>query len=272
MSAIEFQARPFADLPNEADWVMLRELVAAGTIKAKTTKEYGSHDVLFVTQLPGVEPALKRSGGEILVSLHTQNSSGDASRDLAQVLLTAADLAPGKVLRNVGRPEAGPRLQDVLDLAAGVEVKVHDDFEFWVDPSVERTEELIEQLETAKEMAVDGEAIAGVDSAYWFNVQPDYYLRWAFAEEEDTVIDAYARMRGQRDGEFGGSKFAGYFRASGIVILVWDLPDGTTAEQITEPFSAWAQKFTAALGETTELDGAARRARAGIVARQVTLR
>jgi hypothetical protein len=53
---------------------------------------------------------------------------------------------------------------------------------------------------------------------------------------------------------------------------VWDLADDATAEATEEPLAAMVERFEAALAETGPLDGDARRARAGLMSRQVTLR
>ena len=60
--------------------------------------------------------------------------------------------------------------------------------------------------------------------------------------------------------------------ASGIVIPVWELPKGSEAEDVEEAAKAFWPLFSAELESTQPLDANERRARAGIVSRQVTLR
>src|SRR5687767_3109749 len=125
--------RPFEGLPGEADWVALRELVPAATAKL-TTKD--GKDVTLASVLPGGSPALVRASGEIMLGVQLQASSDDVSRDLGTAL-TAALEAPAGAPVDPGPVGAagstGPRLQELLDLTAPLEVTVHDDFGFWLE-------------------------------------------------------------------------------------------------------------------------------------------
>src|SRR5690606_37070957 len=58
----------------------------------------------------------------------------------------------------------------------------------------------------------------------------------------------------------------------GLLIPVWELAPGTEADELAGPCQQLDERLTAALAETEPLDAEARRARAGIVSRQVTLR
>jgi hypothetical protein len=62
------------------------------------------------------------------------------------------------------------------------------------------------------------------------------------------------------------------FRAVGIVVPVWELPDGKEAADCEAPALALGARLDAALASTDSLDANERRAKAGIVSRQVTLR
>src|SRR5699024_3067179 len=120
--------RPFEGLPNEVDWVALREVVPAATARVRTNADYGSRDVTIATLLPMIWPAMTRADGEVLVALQIVTSSGDPSRDAAAALIAALELEPGQPLHLPGLPGPGPRLQDVLDLDQPFEVTVHEDF------------------------------------------------------------------------------------------------------------------------------------------------
>src|SRR5690625_5647025 len=86
--------RPCEGLPNEVDWVAMREIVPAASAWARTTEEYGSTDVLIVTLLPTYRPAMKRPDGVVVVALQFVTNSGDPSRDAAAALIEALDLEP----------------------------------------------------------------------------------------------------------------------------------------------------------------------------------
>lgn len=271
-STPDFVLRPFENLPGEADWVALREVVPAATATARTTKEHGARDVIVTTTLPGGWPALHRADGAILLALQGQGGSGDPSRDLAANLLAVMELEPGTSLTNVGLPGEGPRLQDVLDLTVPFVVTVQQGFDYWLDPSQEITPDLKASLEDAAESVIPTEKLAGVESAYLADFGARRYLRWSMAVEEDRLIDAIARLHAKRQSALGESRFLGAFRSSGICVPVWDIVKGATIEQIEADAEAFEKLLAPALESTEPLTSDERRARAGIIARQVTLR
>jgi hypothetical protein len=268
----DFVLRPFEGLPGEPDWVALKELVPAATATARTTKEYGARDVLVTTVLPTAWPALHRADGVVLLALQTVGSSGDTSRDLAVALLEALDVEPGTAVETVGLPEPGPRLQDVLDLSVPFEVTVLDSFAYWLAPGTERTSDLEAAIEEADSGIVDTVKLAAAESAYWCRMGAREFVRWAQPHDEQVVLDALARLHARRESGFEGAKFVGYFRSSGLVVPVWELAKGSEAEDVEGPVAAFRPAFEAALADTSPLDANERRARAGLVARQVTLR
>ncbi|MBO0899045.1 topoisomerase II [Cellulomonas sp. zg-ZUI222] len=267
-----FVLRPFEGLPGEPDWVALRELVPAATATARTTAEHGARDVVVTTVLPNSWAALHRADGVVLVALQTGTSSGDASRDVATALLLALDAEPGTAIENIGLPTAGPRLQDVLDLSVPFEVTVQESFSYWLDPSTEVTPDLQAAMEEADAGIVDTRRLTSVESAYWCRMGAREYLRWAQPADEQVVLDGLARLHARRESGFDDGKFIGYFRAAGIVVPVWELARGSEAEDVEKPVADFAPRLEAAMADTTPLDANARRARAGLVARQVTLR
>src|SRR4051794_28173083 len=125
--------RPFEGLPGEPDWVALRELVPAATAPLTTAEGRG---VTLASVLPGGAPALVRADGEILLGVQLPASSDDISRDLGTALAAAlqapagAPVDPGPV---GAAGSAGPRLQELLDLTAPLEVTVRPDFGFWLE-------------------------------------------------------------------------------------------------------------------------------------------
>jgi len=268
----DFVLRPFEGLPGEPDWVALKELVPAATATARTTAEHGARDVLVTTVLPTGWHALHRSDGVVLLALQTVGGSGDASRDLAAALLEVLDAEPGTSVETVGLPGPGPRLQDVLDLSVPFDVTVRDSFEYWLGGDVERTDELRTAMEEADAAIIPTRKLDAVPAAYWCRMGAREFLRWAQPYDEQEVLDGLARLHGRRESGFDGNKFIGYFRSSGLVVPVWELARGSEAEDVEGPLAEFLPRFTAALQDSTPLDANARRARAGLVARQVTLR
>lgn len=271
-----FVARPFEGLPNEADWVAMREVVPAATATVRTTKEHGAREVTIVSLLPDLLPAMHREDGVILVALQTVGSSGDASRDVADALLQALELEPGAGLGAVDLPEAGPRLQDVLDLDAPFEVTVHDAFDYWVTEAEKSDADVAEALVSANEMIVPTAAVTvpdGLGAAYWCRMNGKEFLRWSVPGGEEETLDALARLQAARtSGLDDDARLIGAFRTCGVLIPVWELARGTEADELDGAVAAFGKRLKDALDTTDPLTSDQRRARAGLVSRQVNLR
>jgi hypothetical protein len=273
MARAEFVLRPFEGLPAEPDWVALREVVPAATATARTTKEYGSRDIEVATVLPQAWPALHRSDGVVVLALQQHAGSGDASRDLADLLLRAIDLAPGTPIRSAPIPGPGPRLQDVLDRDVPFEVTVHDSFGFWTPEGTDLPPEAVAQRDELEVLPT--RRLTSVDAAYWTRMGAREYLRWAQPGEEEAFMDALARLHARRESGLGEGgdvgRFLGAFRSCGLVVPVWDLQT-VAADVLEAQVLALRGRLDAALAVDAPLDAAERRARAGLVARQLTLR
>ena len=271
--AVRLVTRPFESLPGEADWVAMREIVPAATAPVRTTAEHGGRAVTVATVLPMAWPAMHRADGSVLLGLQTQSGSGDASRDAAAALLAALDAEPGTPVAPGELPGPGPRLQDVLDLDAPFEVAVHTGFDFWLAGVEDVSPEVRESMERANAAVVPTRRLASVDSAYWCEIGPRRHLRWVLTEPEDALLDAIARLHAaERSAVVEGSRYVGAFRADGLLVPVWDLAPGTDAEALEEPAATWRGLLDDALAQTAPLDADERRARAGVVSRQLTLR
>lgn len=265
--------RPFENLPGEADWVAFREVVPAATATARTTAEHGARDVVVTTSLPDGWPALNRTDGTVLLALQNVLGGGDLSRTLAANLLAILDSEPGTSLTHVEVPaEDGPRLQDVLDLTVPFTVTMHDGFDYWFGSDQTIDSDLRAALDDAAASIIPTEQLAGVDSAYLATFGRRRYLRWSMAVDEDRLVDGVARLHAKRESALGRSRFLGIFRACGIVVPVWDVADGVTLEELETLAEEMRPRLEAAIASTDALTSDERRARAGIVARQVSLR
>lgn len=271
-----FVARPFEGLPNEADWVAMREVVPAASAQVRTTAEHGAREVTIVSLLPDLLPALHREDGVVLVALQTVGSSGDASRDVADALLQALELEPGAGLGSVDLPEPGPRLQDVLDLTVPFEVTVHDTFDYWVTESEKDEKDVTDALESANEMIVPTVAVdvpAGLGSAYWCRMNGKEFLRWSVPGSEEETLDALARLQAARTSSLDDdARLIGAFRTCGVLVPVWELARGTEADELAPSVAALGSRLQDAIDTTDPLTSDQRRARAGLVSRQVNLR
>jgi len=266
-------ARPFAGLASECDIVALREVVPAASAPLTLVGEHAGRQVTLVTVLPMAWPALVRADGTIMLALQTNVGSGDASRDLADALVSALAAEPGEPVP-LGRVTAdSPRLQDLVDTEQVLDITVHADFEFWVDSDAEVADDVRASLDRAGAFAHPTVKLAGVPSAYWTQMGEKEHLRWVMPYDEEPLLDALARLHAAEEDTLGeGTRFVGMFRAQGLVCPVWDLPLGMGAEALEEPAIAFAARLDGALAESTPLTDAQRRARAGLTTRQVTLR
>lgn len=270
--ATAFVARPFADLPFEADLICLRELVPAATATAKLTEEYGGHEVTITSLLPAAWQAWRRDEGEILAGMQVPVSSTDASRDVARGLLAAVDAEPGTSIEATTEPGEGPRLQDILDTSHPFDVRVLENFDYWALPEAESDADVAAALQQANDSVAPTEKLASVASAYWTEVSGRTYVRWARPEGEDRVVDAMARLQAENANDLGGiGTFLGYFRAHGIIVPVWELEFGTQVDDVEEPIAAFGKRLDEALNTTEPMSTEARRVRSGIVSRQLTI-
>lgn len=262
-----FTARPFAGLDGESDLIALREFVPAAT--APLTVTGSTRSVILCSLLPGAAPALVRQDGTILLGLQVQHGYGDPSRDLAAVLTAALEAEPGSMVGLTENPGEGPTFQELVE--GGLEVTVHDGFDFWLDDDADGS--MAALLEQANGAASPTVRLDGVDAAYWTALGEREFLRWVRPEDEDALLDALARLHAaDADHLVEGGRLIGMFRAHGVLVPVWDLPRGTGAEALVAPVAAFADVLTATLADPRPLGTNERSARSGLASRQLTIR
>ena len=273
-----FVSRPFEGLTGETDWVALREILPAATatvrVAGDAVPEGADGTATIATVLPLAWPGLHRTDGQVLVATQSGSSTGDASRDLAQVLLATLAAEPGSPVTSTPQATAEtPRLQDVLDPSAPFEVTVHEGFDFWVEDVADLDEEGRASLERANAVAVPTRPLSGVTSAYWCRIGERTHLRWVLPQDEDRATDALARLHATHDSGLGeGTRLLGAFRACGLLVPVWDLDPTREAADYEGEAAAWLKRYDQALAATEPLTAEERRARSGLLSRQVTLR
>lgn len=268
--------RPFEGLVDEPEWIALRELVPAASAPLRlapaVVEEFGDREVTLATVLPVAAPAMTRPDGRVLIGLQRHLQSGDVSRDLAEALLCALRTEPGRQVPVPPLPGPGPRLQDVL--ADGpLEITLHESFEFWLDPEAAEDSTVRASLERANAAIYPTERLAAARAAYWCRVPEKSHVRWVLPDGEDQALHTLARLSAAGTLPLGeGTKFAGMFRAHGRLVPVWDLPEDTAAGEWEDPVADFAKRYAEALADTAPLDAAGRRARQGLLGRQLTLR
>ena len=272
-----FVARPFEGLPNETDWVAMREILPAATATVRFAEgkapEGAADEVTVATVLPLAWPGLHRADGSVFIGTQSGSASGDASRDLAVSLLAAASAEQGTPVAAVPQATAEtPRLQDLLDTTADFDVTVHQGFDFWVGDS-ELDAEGQASLERANESIVPTTKMSSAPSAYWVRIGERSHIRLVLPEDEDVATDALARLHAAGDSGLGeGTRLLGAFRACGLLVPVWDLDPEKEAADYEDALAAFAKRYAAAVGSKEPLTADERRARSGLLSRQVTLR
>jgi hypothetical protein len=274
-----FVARPFAGLVDEPEWIALRELVPAASAPLRLVPDlverHGERPVTVATVLPMAMPALVKADGRILIGLQRQVQSGDVSRDLAVAILAALETEPGGTVAVPALPEPGPRLQDIL-VDGPLEVTMHDGFEFWLDGDAGEDPNVKASLERANASIYPTARLSAAPAAYWSRVPEKAHVRWVLPDDEDRALDALARLSAAGtlplSAPSGQTRFAGMFRAHGLLVPVWDLPREPEAEAWEAPLADFAKRYAEALAATEPLTSAERRARQGLLGRQLTLR
>jgi hypothetical protein len=271
-----FVPRPFDGLADEAEWIALRELVPSATAPLTLTPDlvqrFGARPVTLATVLPMAWPAMTRPDGRVFIGLQRHVQSGDVSRDLAVAIVCALQTTPGGTVSVPALPGPGPRLQDVL-IDGPLDITLHDGFEFWLDSDAGDDPNVKASLERANSSVYPTVRLAAARAAYWCRVPDKSHVRWVLPDDEDRALDALSRLAGAGELLLGaGTKFAGMFRAHGRLVPVWDIPREPPADEWEAPMADFAKRYADALADPAPLDPAARRARQGLVGRQLTLR
>ncbi|MFN8046811.1 MAG: DUF5926 family protein [Dermatophilaceae bacterium] len=284
-----YVARPFAGLGNEPDWVAIREILPAATAIVRldpsvagagpadaatdAAEENASDEVTIATVLPMAWPGLHRADGTVLVATQSGSSSGDASRDLAAAVLATRALPAGTPLTQVPAVTADtPRLQDLLAPDQELEVTIHDGFEFWVGDG-ELDADAKASLERANASIVPTVRVRGADSAYHVAYGDRAFIRVVLAEDEDPATDALARLHAAGADALGeDTRLLGAFRACGALVPVIEVDPAAEPTAHEEALAAWSSRYAEAAASRTPLTSEERRARNGLLGRQVTLR
>jgi hypothetical protein len=216
-----------------------------------------------------------RADGAVFVGLQVTGSSGDPGRDVAAALEAALEAEPGTAITEHGSG-SGARLNELVGADPFV-VTVHAGYDYWVEGVPDPDGSVAASLERANASVVPTARLETVNAAYWARIGGREHLRWALPEDEDQALDALVRLHragalGLTDADGALGRYVGAFRADGLLVPVWDLRPGTEAAAVEQPAAAFRARLDDALADTTPLDTAGRRVRAGLIGRQVTLR
>jgi hypothetical protein len=130
-----------------------------------------------------------------------------------------------------------------------------------------------ESLESANAAAIPTTKLESTPSAYWCRVGERTHLRWVLPHNEDAATDALARLYAGSTTSLGeGTRLLGAFRACGLLVPVWELDPSLEAADYEDALAQLAGRLDDALARSGALTSEERRARSGLLSRQVTLR
>ncbi|MDT8910336.1 DUF5926 family protein [Amycolatopsis sp. PS_44_ISF1] len=270
-----FVGQPFEGLAAEPELIALREFVPSAT--AKLTLADGG-DVTLGTVLPMAAAAFVRSDGRRFLGLQVQTRSSDISRDLGRSLRWLLSAEPGDVLSvpdttTPPAPDEHNRLQDLLTPSAELEVTIHSDFAWWLPEDADATGDVAASLERANAAIMPTDRLGA--GAYWVLAGERAHLRWVRPEPENRLLQALARLSAAGTLGLGeGTRYAGSFRAHGLLVPVWDLDPEAHAREWNEPKEQLGARLDESLKslDAEPLDATERRARDGLIGRQLTIR
>jgi hypothetical protein len=272
---VPFVSRPFEGLAGETEWVAIREILPAATGRITLTGDSAPEDVTEVTVatvLPLAWAGLHRDTGEILIGTQSGGASGDPSRDLVSQLLATAAVQPGMPVQSVPQPTVDtPRLQDVVDQSTPFRAEVHEGFDFWVGEA-DLEGEAQESLERANASVIPTVRL-GDDTAFWCRIGERTYVRIVLPDAEDPATNALARLHAAGGDDLGdGTRLLGAFRACGLLVPVIELDPEAAPADYEPALEGWRSRYAEAAGSTVALSADERRAKSGLLSRQVTLR
>ncbi|MEU8895148.1 DUF5926 family protein [Nocardia sp. NPDC048505] len=278
--AAQAVTRPFEGLAAECDLVALREFVPSATATLKLAPGAAAErPVVLATVLPGAVAALVRAGEQEtgFVGTQVQVQSADPSADMAAAILWTQSAEGGESLTAAEGVEGGPRLADVIDPGADLELTVHQDFDWWVPEGVTPDPQVAATIEQAKQAIMPSARLDlgpdAIGAGWWVDAGEKAHLRWVRPENEDDLMLALARLHARGELNLGeGSRFAGSFRTHGLLVPVFDLDPERHPTEWEAPAKEFGVRLAAALADDAPMTADERRSRDGLRSRQVTLR
>ncbi len=152
------------------------------------------------------------------------------------------------------------------------DITVHEGFDFWVEGH-DVSGEAAASLERANESVVPTTPIEGTPATYWCRIGERTYIRLVLADDEDTATTALARLHAKGEAHLDEDRrLLGAFRAGGLIVPVWEVPADSEPADHAGVVADFTERYCAARDATDDLTADERRARSGLLSRQVTLR
>ena len=147
-------------------------------------------------------------------------------------------------------------------------------YDFWFEDVEDADGTIAATLENLNSSIDPTTRLTSVEAAYWTSVGTKEHLRWVMPHDEETLLDALARLHAAGADQLG-STTPGWSARSGPTACSCrsgTCPVGTGAEAIEEPALTFADRLADALAESTPSDRSERSARNGLANRQITIR
>ena len=277
-AALEKDPRPYGGLAAEASLVAMQEFVPSAF--AKLDVKGCDKNVYVATVLPGASAALIRDtefGGDAFVGLQVQSHTHNPGRDLAFALNWVKNNEPGATLESTAADGSEPKLEELIDSSATLDVQVHQDFEWWIPEGAQVTPQIAQSLRAANDSVIEsyqvGENITG--AAFWANAGGGKaHIRWVRPNDDEAAfLNALARVAARGELNLGeGTKFAGVFRTHGLIAPVFDLDPEVDHASYEDHLTRVDKALGEEISNDAQLSADERKQLENIKSRQVTLR
>ena len=150
---------------------------------------------------------------------------------------------------------------------------MHEDFSWWLEEESCRGSEVALSLERANAAIMPTARVAGRPAPTGCDAGEQAHLRWVRPEDEQPLMAALARLHAAGELDLGeGSRYVGSFRAHGLAGAGVGPRPGRAPQRVGRAGAGVRDRLAEALADDEPLTDAERRARDGILGRQVTLR
>lgn len=272
-AALTVDPRPFHTTGVECDLIAMREFVASAAFDITIDGE----TVRICTILPGAVAAHRleeQFGGLRMVGVQSAQPSNYPASDIAAAIQWVLQAQPGDVLRTAGGTDTTPSLGTYLPADLHPQIDVYDDFNWWVPDTSTLDPQTAQSIRAANDaMMISRRLDTATGAAWWVDTREKGHVRWVRPENEDDMFTALARLHAAHQLTLGeGSRYAGMFRAYGLLVPVFDVDRTQPADHWQAALDTLGDTMEKALAATDPLTAAERNSRNLLNSRQVTIR
>lgn len=272
-AALTIDPRPFRNTGVECDLIAMREFVASAAFDITVDGE----TVRICTILPGAVAAHRLEeefGGLRMVGVQSAQPSNHPASDIAAAIQWVLQAEPGDVLRTANGTDATPSIDTYLPADLHPQIDVYDDFNWWVPDTTTLDPQTAQSIRAANDaMMISRRLDTTTGAAWWVDTREKGHVRWVRPENEDDMFTALARLHAAHQLTLGdGSRYAGMFRAYGLLVPVFDVDRTQPAEHWQDALDTLGENLDKALASTSPLTAAERNSRNLLNSRQVTIR